>query len=88
MFQQSIGAPHGASLGVREKAPNGCDKTLELDRLGVELVAHQIARGAKPSEMPIEQSLRFHMAVNLKTAASLGVSLSDSFVARANEVRE
>jgi hypothetical protein len=38
--------------------------------------------------MPIEQSLRFHMAVNLKTAASLGVSLSDSFVARANEVRE
>jgi putative ABC transport system substrate-binding protein len=49
---------------------------------------NQIARGAKPSEMPIEQSLRFHMAVNLKTAASLGVSLSDSFVARANEVRE
>jgi putative tryptophan/tyrosine transport system substrate-binding protein len=49
---------------------------------------HQIARGAKPSEMPIEHSLRFHMAVNLKTAASLGVSLSDSFVARANEVRE
>ena len=64
---------------------------------GVDLIAlfrdiaghvHQIARGAKPSEMPIEQSLRFHMAVNLKTAASLGVSLSDSFVARANEVRE
>jgi len=28
------------------------------------------------------------MAVNLKTAASLGISLSDVFVARANEVRE
>lgn len=64
---------------------------------GVDLVAlfrdiaghvHQIARGAKPSEMRIEQSSRFHMAVNLKTAASLGVSLSDAFVARANEVRE
>src|SRR6266550_2222856 len=27
---------------------------------------HQIARGAKPSETPIEQSSRFHMAVNLK----------------------
>jgi len=49
---------------------------------------HQIARGAKPSEMPIEQSLRFHMAVNLKTAALLGVSLSDAFVARADEVIE
>ena len=49
---------------------------------------HQIARGAKPSETPIDQSSRFHMAVNLKTAASLGISLSDTFVARANEVRE
>jgi putative ABC transport system substrate-binding protein len=49
---------------------------------------HQIARGAKPSETPIEQSSRFHMSVNLKTAASLGISLSDTFVARAHEVRE
>jgi ABC-type uncharacterized transport system substrate-binding protein len=49
---------------------------------------HRIAGGAKPSDMPIEQSPRFYMAVNLKTAASLGVSLSDVFVARANEVRE
>jgi putative tryptophan/tyrosine transport system substrate-binding protein len=49
---------------------------------------HRIAGGAKPSDMPIEQSPRFYMAVNLKTAASLGVSLSDVFIARANEVRE
>src|SRR5438552_4535120 len=49
---------------------------------------HQIARGAKPADMPIEQSPRFYMAVNLKTAASLGVSLSDVFIARANEVIE
>ena len=49
---------------------------------------HRIAGGAKPSEMPIEQSPRFYMAVNLKTAASLGVALPDVFVARANEVRE
>jgi putative tryptophan/tyrosine transport system substrate-binding protein len=48
----------------------------------------QIARGAKPYDMPIEQSPRFYMAVNLKTAASLGVSLSDVLVARANEVVE
>jgi ABC-type uncharacterized transport system substrate-binding protein len=47
---------------------------------------HRLAGG--PSDMPIEQSPRFYMAVNLKTAALLGVSLSDVFVARANEVRE
>jgi putative ABC transport system substrate-binding protein len=49
---------------------------------------HRLAGGSKPSDMPIEQSPRFYMAVNLKTAALLGVSLSDVFVARANEVRE
>jgi putative tryptophan/tyrosine transport system substrate-binding protein len=49
---------------------------------------HRIAGGAKPSGMPIEQSPRFYMAINLKTATLLGVSLSDVFVARANEVRE
>src|SRR6516165_5677868 len=48
----------------------------------------RLAAGAKPSDMPIEQSPRFYMAVNLKTAALLGVSLSDVFIARANEVRE
>jgi ABC-type uncharacterized transport system substrate-binding protein len=49
---------------------------------------HRIAAGAKPSDVPIEQSPRFYMAINLKTAALLGVSLSDAFIARANEVRE
>jgi putative tryptophan/tyrosine transport system substrate-binding protein len=49
---------------------------------------HRIAGGAKPSDMPIEQSPRFYMAVNLKTAATLGISLSDTFIARANEVIE
>jgi ABC-type uncharacterized transport system substrate-binding protein len=48
----------------------------------------RLAAGAKPSDMPIEQSPRFYMAINLRTAASLGVSLSDVFIARANEVRE
>jgi putative tryptophan/tyrosine transport system substrate-binding protein len=48
----------------------------------------RLVGGAKPSDMPIEQSPRFYMAVNLKTAALLGVSLSDVFIARANEVRE
>jgi putative tryptophan/tyrosine transport system substrate-binding protein len=48
----------------------------------------RVAGGARPSDMPIEQSPRFYMAVNLKTAALLGLSLSDVFIARANEVRE
>jgi putative ABC transport system substrate-binding protein len=49
---------------------------------------HQVARGARPAEVPIEQSQRFHIAVNLKTARTLGIALPDSFIARANEVIE
>src|SRR5262245_32764750 len=48
----------------------------------------RLAAGAKPSDMPNEQSPRLYMAANLKTAESLGIPLSDVFVARANEVRE
>jgi putative ABC transport system substrate-binding protein len=76
----------------REKTEAGALLSYGFDLIGlfrdIAGHVHQIARGAKPSEMPIEQSVRFHIAVNLKTAASLGVSLSDAFVARANEVRE
>ena len=76
----------------RENAEAGALISYGFDLMGlfydIASYVHQIARGAKPSDMPIEQSPRFFMAVNLKTAASLGVSLSDAFVARANEVIE
>jgi putative ABC transport system substrate-binding protein len=48
----------------------------------------QIARGARPAELPIEASTHFHLAVNLKAAAALDVSLSNLVIARANEVFE
>jgi putative tryptophan/tyrosine transport system substrate-binding protein len=76
----------------RENAEAGALISYGFDLMGlfydIASYVHRIAGGAKPSDMPIEQSPRFYMAVNLKTAALLGVSLSDVFVARANEVRE
>jgi putative ABC transport system substrate-binding protein len=48
----------------------------------------RIAKGGKPADMPVEQSTRFHMTVNLKTAAALGLSLPITFTARAHEVFE
>jgi putative ABC transport system substrate-binding protein len=81
-----------AIAAFRENTEAGALISHGFDLVGlfqdIAVYVHQIARGAKPSEMPIEQSLRFHIAVNLKTAASLGVYLPDAFVARANEVRE
>jgi putative ABC transport system substrate-binding protein len=49
----------------------------------------RIARGRKsPAEIPIEQSTRVQMTVNLKTASALGLALPMAFTARANEVFE
>lgn len=46
----------------------------------------RIFKGAKPADLPAEQPTRYHLCINLKTAATLGLSLSQSVLIRADEV--
>jgi putative ABC transport system substrate-binding protein len=48
----------------------------------------RILRGAKPGELPINQSSKLDFVVNLRTARALGITLSPDFVSAANEVIE
>jgi putative ABC transport system substrate-binding protein len=48
----------------------------------------RILRGAKPADLPVQLPVKFEMAVNLKTAKSLGLTVPQSILLSADEVIE
>ena len=59
----------------------------DLFRRGAVYV-HKILQGTKPAELPIEQPVKFELVVNLKTAKTMGLSIPESFLLRADEAIE
>jgi putative ABC transport system substrate-binding protein len=74
---------HVAARGLMSYGANYPD----LFRRAGDLV-DKILRGAKPSEIPVEQPTKFDLAINLQTAKALGLTIPDRLLAAADEVIE
>lgn len=80
MFNYPLAAVEG---GLMAYGPDA-----ESDFRGAAIYVDKILRGAKAADLPVQQTTRLHLVINLKTAEALGVKVPQALLARADEVIE
>ena len=102
VIQGSLSTKHLADLALTQRLPAASTTRAFVDagglmsygadgpalfRLSAKFV-HRILQGERPNDLPIEQPTKFELAVNLKSAKTMGLIVPEAFLARADALLE
>jgi putative tryptophan/tyrosine transport system substrate-binding protein len=83
MYRRSISYLHSRDGGLLSYGPD----PLDIFRRAASYF-DRILRGEKPADLPVQLPIKFRMAINLKTARALGLTVPNTFLIGADEVIE
>jgi putative tryptophan/tyrosine transport system substrate-binding protein len=86
--RNNVPAIYGESAAVREGGLLSYGPAQADNFRRAATYVDRVLRGAKPAELPVQFPTKFEMAVNLKTAKALGLTVPQSILLRADEVIE